>query len=227
MPKHSFYTFSKTSFVRGMQCRKMLYLDKYKSNLKTPPDAETLRRFNAGHSFEAVFKSTFPNGVDMKQRFRYPTSEYVNTTIQLLGNKEEVIIFEAAILYSDVLVLTDVLRKNADGSHDIFEVKHSDKINSAIEWDLSVQYYVCKNALRNIHTFNLVNRVGESDFAVTNMLDFAEKHLPEVEQHLSEFRDVLQGFEPEMEMGAHCDSPYQCDFKNYFKKLNVNTLIFQ
>jgi hypothetical protein len=216
-----FYNFSKTSFVRGIQCRKILFLDKYKSSLKTPPDADTRARFASGIEFEARYKSTFPGAVNMKERFKYTSPEYVEATSQLLGNEGEVTVFEAAIMYKDVLVLTDVLRKNADGTYDIFEVKHSDKVNTAIEWDLSVQYYVCKNALRNIRTFNLVNRVGEADFAVTDYKAFAEERLPEVERCLAEFRDVLQGLEPEVEMGPQCEEPYKCDFQNYCRQLKA------
>ena len=202
-----------------MQCRKLLYLDKFKSEFKTPPDFETRARFAKGIEFEARFKSTFPGAVNMKEQFKYASPEYVEATSQLLNNEEETTVFEAAIHYKDVLVLTDVLRKNVDGTFDIFEVKHSDKVNSAIEWDLSVQYYVCKNALGNIRTFNLVNRVGEADFAVTDYKNFTETRLPEVERFLAEFRDVLQGFEPEVEMGPHCEEPYKCDFQNYCKWL--------
>lgn len=216
-----FYNFSKTSFVRGIQCRKILFLDKYKSSLKTPPDAETRARFASGIEFEARYKSTFPGAVNMKERFKYTSPEYVEATSQLLGNEGEVTVFEAAIMFKDVLVLTDVLRKNADGTYDIFEVKHSDKVNSAIEWDLSVQYYVCKNALHNIRTFNLVNRKEgtEFEFVISDMKEACEARIPEVEAYLDEFREVLQGFEPEVEMGPQCEEPYKCDFQDYCKKL--------
>ena len=216
-----FYNFSKTSFVRGIQCRKILFLDKYKSSLKTPPDAETRARFASGIEFEARYKSTFPGAVNMKERFKYTSPEYVEATSQLLGNEGEVTVFEAAIMYKDVLVLTDVLRKNVDGTFDIFEVKHSDKVNTAIEWDLSVQYYVCKNALGNIRTFNLVNRKEETEFefVVTDMKETCEERLPEVEAYLTEFRQVLQGPEPNVPMGPQCEEPYKCDFQDYCKKL--------
>ncbi len=61
-----FYTFTKTSFVRGMQCRKLVYLDKYCSKLRTPPDMDTLLRFSKGREFEQKFKDLFPNAVDVK-----------------------------------------------------------------------------------------------------------------------------------------------------------------
>ena len=213
-----FYTFSKTSFVRGMQCYKLLYLDKYKSGAKTPPDKETLERFERGREFEAGFKDKFPQGIDLKALYRYPVMESVEATKELLSRPGEVVVFEAAVFFADILVLTDVLRKNADGSIDIFEVKHSDQVNSAIEWDLSLQYYVCKNALPNVRTFNLVNRVGEAGYAVSDWKSFAEERLPQVESQLAQFRTILQGFEPDVPMGEQCDNPYKCDFKEYCQK---------
>lgn len=221
MAYQSFYNFSKTSFVRGIQCRKLLYLDKYKSSLKTPPDAETLARFKRGRDFEAVFKSKFANGLDVKARYKYPSLECVRYTMSLLSQPGEVVLFEANILYADILVLTDVLRKNVDGTIDIFEVKHSDKVNSAIEWDVALQYYVCKNALPQLKSFNLVNRAEntEMEFVVTNKSEEGEVQIAEVENRLGEFREVLQGFEPEVEMGPQCEEPYKCDFQDYCRRL--------
>ena len=221
MAKPTFYNFTKTSFVRGIQCRKLLYLDKYKKQLKAPPDAETLARFKTGRDFEAIFKSKFINGLDISSLYKYPSLQRVQFTMDQLAQPVEVVLFEANILYADILVLTDVLRKNTDGSYDIFEVKHSDHVNSAIEWDLPIQYYVCKNALGNIRTFNLVNRKEETEFefVITDMKETCEGRLSEVEAYLAEFREVLQGFEPKVPMGPQCEKPYKCDFQEYCKKL--------
>lgn len=219
MAYQSFYNFSKTSFVRGIQCRKLLYLDKYKKQFKTPPDAETLARFQSGRDFEAAFKAKFANGLDVKAAYKYPSLACVQYTRNLLSQSGEVVLFEANIFYSDILVLTDVLRKNSDGTIDIFEVKHSEKVNSAIEWDLAVQYYVCKNALGNLHTFNLVNRVGETDFLITDITAQGEERIPDIVAHLDEFRAILQGPEPDVAMGEQCNSPYKCDFQAYCKSL--------
>ena len=127
----------------------------------------------------------------------------------------EVELFEAGILYDKVLVLTDVLRKNEDGSYDIFEVKHSEKINSAIAWDLAVQYYVCKHKLHRINTFNVVTRVNETEFRVEDKKEELEGKLDIVRTHIKEFEEILQGFEPDIEMGEQCQNPYTCDFIKY------------
>lgn len=211
-----FYTFTKTSFVRGMQCRKLVYLDKYCSKLRTPPDKETLLRFRKGREFEQKFKDLFPNAVDVKKHCSIRSIKYVEFTNNTLSAEGKIELFEAGILYSDILVLTDVLRKNEDGTYDVFEVKHSEKINSAIAWDLAVQYYVCKNALGdNIHSFNVVNRCGEDEFVITDMTAEVEAKLKVVHENLDFFREILQGFEPDVPMGTQCDEPYVCDFKRY------------
>lgn len=41
---------TKTDFMRGMQCRKMLWLDKHKPNLKVIPDY-IQKRLDAGNDF--------------------------------------------------------------------------------------------------------------------------------------------------------------------------------
>lgn len=213
--KQKVYLFTKTAFVRGMQCRKLIYLDKYCSKLRTPPDAETLARFKKGRDFEAAFKDLFPNAIDVKQYHKIVSEKYIDFTQTWLEKEGEVELFEAGILYDKVLVLTDVLRKNEDGSYDIFEVKHSEKINSAIAWDLAVQYYVCKHKLHRINTFNVVTRVNETEFRVEDKKEELEGKLDIVRAHIKEFEEILQGFEPDIEMGEQCQNPYTCDFIKY------------
>lgn len=213
--KQKVYLFTKTAFVRGMQCRKLIYLDKYCSKLRTPPDAETLARFKKGRDFEAAFKDLFPNAIDVKQYHKIVSEKYIDFTQTLLDKEGKVELFEAGILYDKVLVLTDVLRKNEDGSYDIFEVKHSEKINSAIAWDLAVQYYVCKHKLHRINTFNVVTRVNETEFRVEDKKEELEGKLDIVRAHIKEFEEILQGFEPDIEMGEQCQNPYTCDFIKY------------
>lgn len=213
--KQKVYLFTKTAFVRGMQCKKLVYLDKYCSKLRTPPDAETLARFRKGRDFENAFKDLFINAIDVKQYHRFVSEKYINFTQTLLDKEGKVELFEAGILYDKVLVLTDVLRKNEDGSYDIFEVKHSEKINSAIEWDLAVQYYVCKHKLHRINTFNVVTRANETEFIVVDKKEELEEKLETVRIHIKEFEEILQGFEPDIRMGEQCESPYSCDFQDY------------
>ena len=213
--KQKVYLFTKTAFVRGMQCKKLVYLDKYCSKLRTPPDAETLARFRKGRDFENAFKDLFTNAIDVKQYHRFVSEKYINFTQTLLEKQGKLELFEAGILYDKVLVLTDVLRKNEDGSYDIFEVKHSEKINSAIEWDLAVQYYVCKHKLHRINTFNVVTRVNETEFLVVDKKEELEEKLETVRIHIKEFEEILQGFEPDIPMGEQCENPYPCDFRKY------------
>lgn len=215
--KQKVYLFTKTAFVRGMQCKKLVYLDKYCSKLRTPPDAETLARFKKGRDFETAFKDLFPNAVDVKQHYKIVSEKYIDFTQTLLDKEGKVELFEAGILYDKVLVLTDVLRKNEDGSYDIFEVKHSEKINSAIAWDLAVQYYVCKHKLHRINTFNVVTRVNETEFLVVDKKEELKEKLDIVCAHIKEFEEILQGFEPNVPMGEHCENPYPCDFRKYCK----------
>jgi hypothetical protein len=174
----------------------------------------------------------FINAIDVKQYHRFVSEKYINFTQTLLAKDGKVELFEAGILYDKVLVLTDVLRKNEDGSYDIFEVKHSEKINSAIEWDLAVQYYVCKHKLHRINTFNVVTRVNETKFIVVDKKEELEEKLETVRIHIKEFEEILQGFEPDIRMGEQCESPYSCDFQDYcrvkegFITPKVDSLLF-
>ncbi len=221
----AYYDFTKTSFVRGMQCPKLIFLDRNRKEFATPPDAETMERFKKGRIFEKQVKDTFEGGFDMSCcGCNFWKKEYVEKTKQILDSHEQCVIFEAG-LYSQnegILILTDVLRKNADGSYDIFEIKHSSALNTAIKWDLSLQYHVCKSVLGNIRSFNVVLREDDADGnwcpKIEDQLDFAKEREPEVLKHLEEFRPLLTGTEPQISIGEQCEKPYKCNFKEYCEK---------
>lgn len=67
--QYNSWQLSKSSFVKGNQCTKYLYLDKYKKNERTPVDKETQARFDRGHEFEDAVRNTlFPKDINIKEK---------------------------------------------------------------------------------------------------------------------------------------------------------------
>lgn len=219
---------SKSKYVRGLQCSKALFLDVYSPKLAYY-DPDTLERFKGGRAFEAMVKSTFPDGVDMSGRARISSPEYVEATRDLLCQQGRVVLFEAGFVFDDVFVMSDVLVKHQDGSVDIYEVKNSLQISDTFRNDISVQYYVISNALRNqypedlhlrIGRFFIVYNDGADGTVMEDLLEYAVSQSDSVASRIVEMRDVLRHDEPMVPKGVHCTNPYVCPYEHYCVRSN-------
>lgn len=222
---------SKSRYVRGLQCIKAMYLDTYNSKLARY-DRETLAKFQDGRKFEAIFKGTFPNGIDISRKLGYRISEYPRLTQSYLEQPGEVVLYEAGFLHDDVVVLADVLHKHEDGSIHIYEVKHMNEVSEVVRQDVYVQYYVISHCLPDIAEFNVVYQNAdyqesmpqEELFRMENLIHSAKERTDYVRANVAQFTEVLQGMEPQLEMGDHCSTPYKCPYMHYCKRFAANPI---
>ena len=192
-----------------------MFLNRYKPKQKTPHDSVTLDLFNKGRDFEALFKDQFTNGIDLSLQLGKFIHQYASHTESLLENNQNITLFEAGILFDEVLILTDVLQKS-DDHYSIFEIKLSRTFSDHIKWDLALQYYICKAALKNIDSFNVVLREDQDSFNVINLKEELEERQDEVKTNIQKFKSVLASkSEPIIPMGPQCNKPYACEFKAY------------
>ena len=218
---------TKSSFVKGNQCFKYLYLDKHKKNEKTSVDKETQAKFNRGHEFEdSVRNEEFPEGINIKKQVGNFT--YFNSyTKYLLDKPGELILYEATIIEDDVLIMCDVLVKSEDGFVDIYEIKHSTEANIAISTDLKLQYAVCKKRFKDkLRSFNLILRVEDEtpNWKIENHINELKSQTTIVDDKIAELKKVLQGEEPTIAIGEHCTMPYKCEFIDYCKRNEKNNI---
>ena len=212
------YILTKSTYVKGLQCIRSLYLNKHCKHLSTPFSKERLASFERGRMFEKKFKAQFRSAVDIDEKLGNKIHQYPVFTENLLDKNKEITLFEAGFIHNDVLVLTDVLKKNIDDSYTIYEVKNSTELKDVHISDLSVQYFVCKNKLGNIRDFNLVINDNEN-FKIINLTQQLQNNIPFVKENISKFKNILaQSEAPIIEMGNHCDLPYECEFREYCGK---------
>ena len=165
---------TKSSFVKGNQCAKYLYLDKHKKFEKTPVSSEKQMLFNQGHFFEEMVREQdFPGGINVKEKVG--NFAYFNSySHYLLSLPTKQTIYEATIIEDQVLVMCDVLIKNEDGAIHVYEIKLNSELNDAIIADLTVQYFICKKRFAsNLKSFNLILRTaGENKlWKIENLTD--------------------------------------------------------
>lgn len=218
--KFDTWTLTKSSFVKGNQCIKYLFLDKHKKQEKTPISKGKQILFEEGRSFEdKVREKDFPNGKNIKDivgNFAY----FNSYTSHLLTSQGKQNLYEATIIENNVLVMCDIIIKNENELIDIYEIKLNSVLNDAILNDLSVQYFVCKKRFGNkLNSFNVVLSTDEAGdkWSITNLKNRLEDNLADVENKINLFNNILRKDEPSILMGEHCNKPYECDFIEYCK----------
>ena len=216
------WTLTKSSFVKARQCAKLLYLYTFKREEQTPVSKELQRVFDRGHSFEDhVRQHGFPGGINVKEavsKFAYLNS-YTKQALSEPGSK---VLYEATFIENEVLVMCDILTKDEDGFIDVYEIKLNRNLNEAIWNDLAIQYTICKQRFGNkLRSFNAILREDESGqrWTVTDMTEQLDLKVNQVQDQIVEFKNVLENQEPEINMGAQCNKPYACAFKEYCTRL--------
>lgn len=212
------YRLTKSKFVLGLQCEKALYLDVYKPQLAwfSP---ETLSRFRRGRDFEASMKALFPNGIDISQQLGRNIQRYPELTAQLLEKPGEVTLYEAGFVYNEVLVLADVVHKDADGNLSVYEIKNALSVKDVFRRDVCIQHYVIDGSLSSsalrLTSFCILYNDGNDNACYEELLPQAHEAEPLIARQVAHFHEVLQGLEPQVPQGAQCSDPYDCPYRRY------------
>ena len=105
MQKH---VLSKSTFIRGVQCEKSLYLNKHARNLRDEISPEQMAVFSQGTNVGELAQGLFPGGVDCTPESYYNFQESVERTHAEIAKGTKVI-YEAAFQFNGVLAALDIL----------------------------------------------------------------------------------------------------------------------
>jgi hypothetical protein len=218
---------SKSSFIRGVQCEKHLYL--YKYHYKEMDQLSEMQKaiFKRGTDVGKLAQQLFPNGVDASPVLPFQYEKAVLLTKDLIAKKQKVI-YEASFNYSDVLAIADIVVKEKSGLS-VYEVKSSTSISETYIRDAALQYWVILNCGYKIQDFSItyINnqyvRKGELDinelFITESVLKLILPLQKWVEENVSRFKEVLEKKSiPKIDIGEHCYDPYTCAFYEYCRK---------
>ena len=218
----SHYLLSKTSFIKGLQCSKALYFYRHFPQLRDPIPPSKQALFTRGHDVGNLARNLFPGGKDATEKGGARSSKAIKRTEELISAGEKVI-YEAAFVYDEVLVLVDILVRDGEKWR-AYEVKSSLRLSKTYYNDAALQYYVLNGYGLNVSDFSLVHvnsnyvRNGAIDlnqlFTVVSVMDHAKEQLPNIIQKVNDAIKVLNEKNiPEVEIGEHCFSPYECDYR--------------
>lgn len=220
-------TLSKSIYTRGIQCQKALWLKKYKKDVFTPPDESAQAIFERGNVVGELACELFPSGKEVLFSRNY--DDMIATTKEWLDDGV-LNIYEATFNYNGILVMVDVLHVDEDGVS-IYEVKSSTSVKDIYVHDVSIQYYVLKSLGFNVKSANVVHinssyvRGDELDldelFSIVDVTEDAvslQENIPHVLKKFEEYLSDKEN-EPDIEIGKHCNNPYECDAKEYCWKV--------
>ena len=212
------YILSKSTYIRGLQCLKSLYLNKHRPYLRDKISAEQLAKFARGHSVGKIAQQMFPGGKEVPR----PSAASAAMTAKYIEQGKPVI-YEACFIHDEVIIAIDILVKHED-SWNAYEVKSSSALTETYFNDACVQDYVIRGSGLPLKEFCLIYRNPEIEFSeeaeVSQLFLFTS--LPQVsiekerliKDRLVEMKDtLLLKNSPVILPGDQCMHPYPCDFR--------------
>jgi hypothetical protein len=210
---------TKSKYLYGLQCPKLLWVAINDKDKLPEPDAATQALFDSGHEVGNLAKKLFPGGVDI------PTSTFMGnikkSKARLRLRKP---LFEAGFMAKDVFARADILNP-VDGAWDIIEVKSSTKVKDINLHDLSFQKYCYMRAGLKIGRCFLmyINR----EYVRNGPIDPKEFFIIEdvTDKVLELFKDVSERVEGMLKIASRkehldvditpkCSDPYDCALKS-------------
>ena len=155
---------TKTDFMRGMQCRKMLWLDKHKPSLRViPPYIQ--EKLDAGNEFgdramamcgDYEEMTVYRPGTQIpdKKAMAAKTAEHLE--------KGTPVICEAAFIYYNNYCAVDILKKTESG-YDFYEVKNAGEVHKQFIRDAAFQYYILSRCKIKVGKIYIVTHILHKD----------------------------------------------------------------
>lgn len=214
---------TKSKYCNCVQCKKILWLNKYKPEIPTPEISESV--LENGRKVGEYAKKLFEDYEDVP--YNKDPIVRIEKTEELLKNAPN-IITEASFSYDNNFCSVDILKNDTDGV-EIYEVKSSTKIKDIYIDDASYQYYVLSSLGLNVKKVCIVYinneyiRGNELDinqlFNIEDITDMAKNKFNEIENNIESINSFMQEHgadnEPETEIGPNCFDPYSCGFWEY------------
>lgn len=212
---------SKSTFIRGCQCEKSLYLYKNENSFKTAPSISQQSIFDKGTEVGILAIDLFPGGVDASASDALQYQKSLIKTQELISNNIS-IIYEATFQFDKVLASVDILTIKTS-KVEIYEVKSSTEVKDVHVLDAALQYYIITRLgfqVTDIFIVYINNKYIREGGIDLNQLFIKQSVIKEV-INLQEFVHnkianlksvLLNNTLPTISIGQYCSEPYECDF---------------
>lgn len=208
---------SKSKYLSGLQCHKLLWFQYNRPDEIPIPDAGTQAIFDVGHAVGELAQSLFPGGIAIK--WDRDAEKMIELTKNLLAERKP--IYEAAVKYGSAYAIADILAPVDNNSWDLIEVKSSTTVKDINLPDVAIQSYVCQNSgiklnkLFLMHINNQYVRQGDIEpdklFTKEDITEQIQELVSQIEPNLEKMVKIIQSTEcPDIKIGPHCSNPYEC-----------------
>ena len=227
---------SKSTYIKGEQCPKALYMYKKHPYLRDKLSIEQRARFKRGTDVGILARTYFPGGINMAPASPTLFRKMFEQTIQNLNDPNINVMYEAIFIYNDTLIMLDILVRDGDKWRAI-EVKSSLSLSETYYKDAALQYYVLNGCKVPISDMQLMyvneNYVKNGEIDINNLFvfksvkEYAEQQLDSIDKKVNEFKNVVNlSNAPRINIGTQCFTPYKCDFLGHcWKKVDKDSFL--
>ena len=219
MPPSHLPGLSKSTFLMGRQCSKLLWF-RYNAKDQIPsPDEATQAVFDQGTEVGELAHQLFPGGIVVAPGIIAP-NEVIAATQKAIQSRQP--LYEAAFTFHGGYARADILVPVAGNAWDLVEVKSTTVLKEEVHLpDLAFQAFVLTGAgikLRKCFLAHINNgfvRHGPIDPQKFFTLEDVTRPVSVLSREIEEEIDAMQRVigaksHPKIKIGPHCDTPYTC-----------------
>ena len=166
---------SKSTYIKGEQCPKALYMYKKHPYLRDKLSIEQRAKFKRGTDVGVLARTYFAGGVNMTPTTPSLFGKMFEQTMQNLNDPNINVMYEAIFIYNDTLIMLDILVRDGDKWRAI-EVKSSLSLSETYYKDAALQYYVLNGCNVPISDMQLMyineNYVKNGDIDINDLFVF-------------------------------------------------------
>lgn len=225
-------TLSKSRIMTGIQCPKALYLQIHAPDLVSPVTALQQAIFNQGHEVGLAAQAAFPGGATIEARSLEDAMAETSKAI----SEEKNTFYEAAFQHDEVIIKSDILRKDPGSSKwDLIEVKSSTSVKEEHILDVAIQAHVLNESGIEIASHTLMHLNNECVwpdkdqlFTLKNISDHVAEAMVKVPSRVAKLKDIVsQSAPPDVTIGPQCSKPYDFAFVDHCWKAVPSPSVFE
>ena len=227
---------SKSTYIKGEQCPKALYMYKKHPYLRDKLSIEQRAKFKRGTDVGILARTYFPGGINMTPASPSLFGKMFEQTMKNLNDPNINVMYEAIFIYNDTLIMLDILVRDGDKWRAI-EVKSSLSLSETYYKDAALQYYVlngCKVPISDMQLMYVNENYVKNEeididklFIFHSVKEYAEQQVETIEKKVNEFKDIVNlNSSPKINIGTQCYTPYKCEFVGHcWKRIDKNSFL--
>jgi len=212
---------SKTKYLEGLKCHKLLWYEYSRKEELPEIDAATQAIMDQGKIVGELAQTLFPGGITLQRD--YMPDKQAEKSLEAVKLRKP--LFEAGFVFKQAYALADILNPVTKDAWDLIEVKSSTRIKDEYYSDAAFQKYTYEGAglkIRKCYLMYINNqyvRKGKIEpeklFATEDVTKQSDGLIPEIEENMADMLEAIQKKDaPHVKVSPHCDNPRPCPLED-------------